>query len=94
MNKPCTYILRCGDGSLYVGSTTDIEDRLRRHNAGQGSEYTKLHHPIELVYMEDYDTYPEAFRRERQLHKWSIAKKEALIAGDIELLKALSKSKS
>lgn len=92
-SKGYTYILRCADGALYVGSTTDLDDRLKRHQSGNGSEYTKLHHPLQLVYKEEYDTYAEAFRRERQLHKWSIAKKEALIAGDIELLKALSKSR-
>ena len=45
------------------------------------------------MYKEEYDTYQEAFRRERQLKKWTLAKKEALIAGDIERLKELSKSK-
>lgn len=95
-----TYILRCADGALYVGSTTDLDDRLKRHQSGNGSEFTKLHNPvhgeqgrtIELVYKEEYDTYQEAFKRERQLHGWTIAKKEALIKGDIELLKQLSKS--
>ena len=85
-----TYILRCADNKLYVGSTTNIEERLKRHNAGYASEFTHLHRPVELVYKEDYDTYQEAFKRERQLKKWSLAKKEALIAGDIERLKELS----
>ena len=88
-----TYILRCADNKLYVGSTTNIDERLKRHNAGYASEYTHLHRPVELVYKEEYDTYQEAFRRERQLKKWTLAKKEALIAGDIEKLKELSKSK-
>ena len=89
-----TYILRCADNKLYVGSTTNIDERLKRHNAGYASEYTHLHRPVELVYKEEYDTYQEAFRRERQLKKWTLAKKEALIAGDIEKLKELSKSKA
>lgn len=88
-----TYILRCADNKLYVGSTTDIEERIKRHNAGYVSEFTHLYRPVELVYKEDYDTYQEAFKRERQLKKWSLSKKEALIAGDIERLKELSKSK-
>lgn len=88
-----TYILRCADNKLYVGSTTNIDERLKRHNAGYASEYTHLHRPVELVYKEEYDTYQEAFRRERQLKKWTLAKKEALIAGNIEKLKELSKSK-
>ena len=78
---------------LYVDSTTNMGERLKRHNAGYALEYTHLHRPVELVYKEEYDTYQEAFRRERQLKKWSLAKKEALIAGDIERLKELSKSK-
>ena len=93
MDKGITYILRCADKKLYVGSTTDMEERLKRHNAGHASEFTHLHKPVELVYKEEYDTYQEAFNRERQLKKWSLAKKEALIAGDIEKLKELSKSK-
>ena len=64
---PSTYILRCADNKLYVGSTTNMEERLKRHNAGYASEYTHLHRPVELVYKEDYDTYQEAFKRERQL---------------------------
>ena len=93
MSKPTTYILRCGDGKYYVGSTNDLKDRLRRHQSGSGSVFTKLHKPLELVYTEEYDTYAEAFRRERQLHKWSRAKKEALISGNVELLKELSNRK-
>lgn len=88
-----TYILRCADNKLYVGSTTDIEERIKRHNAGYASEFTHLYRPVELVYKEEYDTYQQAFKRERQLKKWSLAKKEALIAGDFERLKELSKSK-
>ena len=77
-----------------MGSTTNIEERLKRHNVGYASEYTHLHRPVELVYKEEYDTYQEAFRRERQLKKWSLAKKEALIAGDLEKLSNLSRAKS
>ena len=93
MDQSTTYILRCADNKLYVGSTTNINERLKRHNAGYASEFAHLHRPVELVYKEDYDTYQEAFKRERQLKKWTTAKKEALIAGDIERLKELSKSK-
>lgn len=91
--KGITYILKCVDGSYYVGSTTNLEQRLKEHNNGHGCRFTKLHRPLTLVYTEEFETYPEAFRRERQLHGWSVAKKEALIKGDIDVLKALSKSK-
>lgn len=87
------YILRCENDDLYVGSTNDINDRVVRHKSGRGAVYTKHHKPEELIYIEEYDTYQEAFKRERQIKGWSRAKKEALIAGDIEKLKQLSKSK-
>ena len=90
---PYTYILRCGDNRLYVGSTTNLQERLKRHNAGYASEFTHLHQPVELVYKEEFETSQEAFRRERQIKGWSVAKKEALIAGDVALLRQLSKSK-
>lgn len=89
-----TYILRCGNGEFYVGSTNDLQQRLHQHQTGRGGQFTHCTPPVELVYTEEYPTYKEAFRRERQIHGWSHAKKEALINGDIELLKQLSKSKS
>ena len=87
------YILRCANGQYYVGSTTNLELRLQEHRSGIGSGFTKAHLPIELVYTEEYDTIHEARLRERQLHKWSQAKKEALIRGDMETLKKLAKKK-
>ena len=86
-----TYILLCANNTYYVGSTTNLEQRLKQHNAGHGSGFTKAHRPFTLVYTEEYNSYQAAFKRERQLHGWSHAKKEALIKGDIELLKELSK---
>lgn len=88
------YILRCENDEFYVGSTNDINDRVVRHKSGRGAVYTKHHKPEEQIYTEEYDTYQEAFKRERQIKGWSRAKKEALIAGDIEKLKQLSKSKN
>lgn len=90
--KPCVYILLCDNGSYYVGSTTNLRLRLQEHEEGLGSNHTKGHHPIELVYTEEYETPIEAHMRERQLHKWSHAKKQALINGDIGRLRELSKS--
>ena len=85
-----TYILRCSNGAYYVGSTNDLERRLAEHQSGQGSNFTRKHLPVELIYWEEYQTLDDAFRRERQLHGWSRAKKEALINGDIEKLKSAS----
>jgi predicted GIY-YIG superfamily endonuclease len=83
------YILRCDDGSLYVGETADLEDRLRRHHDGCACHYTASRRPITLVYSEAYETSEAAFRRERQLKRWTRAKKHALISGNLTLLKRL-----
>ena len=88
-----TYILLCSNGEYYVGSTIDLERRLKEHQSGNGGKFTKSHLPVKLVYTEEYQSIEQAFRRERQLHGWSRAKKEALIKGNLELLKELSKSK-
>ncbi|MBO6059958.1 MAG: GIY-YIG nuclease family protein [Bacteroidaceae bacterium] len=90
------YILQCANGEYYVGSTTNLAIRLKEHTLAdeslyRGAKFTKAHQPIELVYTEEYPTEHDARIRERQLHKWSHAKKEALIKGDIERLKQLSK---
>jgi len=90
---PVTYILLCANNEYYVGSTSDIERRLQEHQSGRGADFTKGHLPVKLVYTEEYSTIEEAYQRERQLHGWTRVKKEALIRGDIEELKRLSKSK-
>ena len=69
----------------------NLEERLKRHNAGYGCGFTKAHLPVKLIYKEEYPTIEEAYQRERQLHGWSRAKKEALINGDMEELKKQSK---
>jgi len=60
-----TYILRCSDDSLYTGSTNDMEKRLHEHNnLKSGAHYTKIRRPVELVYMETFETMSEARKRE------------------------------
>lgn len=59
-----TYILKCRDGSLYTGWTTDLERRLKAHNAGKGAKYTKCRRPVVLAYYETFDTKEEAMKRE------------------------------
>lgn len=88
------YILRCADGSYYVGSTGDLEGREYAHNIGQGAKYTFLRRPVQLVYSESYDSLEQAMGRERQLKRWSHAKKTALILGEAARLKQLSKQRS
>jgi putative endonuclease len=79
---PCyVYILRCIGGSLYVGSTNDLSLRLWRHNAGIGASYTARRQPVALVYSEEFASLTSALNRERQIKRWTHAKKEALIRG-------------
>lgn len=75
------YILRCNDGLYYVGVATDVEDRVREHNAGQGPTFTKKRRPVKLVYSEEHDSYASARKREAQLKGWRREKKEWLITG-------------
>ena len=93
MTTAYTYILQCANGEYYVGSTTDIEKRLQEHQAGMGGKFTRTHLPVKLVYKEEFASIEQAFARERQLHGWSRAKKEALIKGDLSSLRSLSQSK-
>ena len=87
------YILTCSDGSFYIGSTTNIKNRVKIHNQGKGATYTAKRRPVHLVYYEAFGTLDDAVKRERQVKKWSRAKKEALIHGEMESLKKLSKSR-
>jgi tRNA/rRNA methyltransferase len=85
------YLLRCSDGSYYVGHTDDLDARVRQHNSGVIAGYTATRLPVELLWSQDFPERDQAFAAERQLKGWSRAKKEALIAGDFELLRALSR---
>lgn len=84
------YILRCGDGSYYTGSTKKLLLRLSQHQKGRGARHTQKHQPVELVYYEEFDRIDHAFHREKQIQGWSRAKKEALIQGRTEDLPILS----
>src|SRR3954469_20016131 len=84
--KGYTYILRCRDGSYYVGSTQDLMRRLSQHQNGAGASHTALRLPVKLLYYETYHRVDVAYKRERQLHGWSRKKKEALINGLTERL--------
>lgn len=74
-----TYILRCGDGSLYTGWTNDLERRLATHRAGKGGKYTRSRLPLELVYWEEHETKEAAMRREWAIKHMTRAEKLALI---------------
>ena len=91
MTKAWIYILRCADDSYYTGHTTNLEMRLAEHQAGEGSEWTKHRLPVELMFSQEMPDKNHAFLAEQQIKKWSRAKKEALIAGDWDLLRWLAK---
>jgi len=89
------YILQCCDNSYYVGSTSrTLDERVGAHNDGVGSDYTRRRRPVELLWSAYFDTYVDAFLLERRLKRWSRAKKEAFMAGDIARLKALARRRS
>ena len=85
------YLLRCSDGSLYAGFTTDLERRVKEHNQGKASKYPATRRPAELVWSEPRPTLSAARRREAQLKRWNHREKEALIAGFPQSLAQQSK---
>ena len=85
------YILRCTDGSYYVGHTDDLEKRLAAHQRGEIRGYTRSRRPVQLVFHEQFTSREDAFLRERQLKGWSRRKKEALIRGDWDDITRLSR---
>jgi putative endonuclease len=87
------YILRCADGSYYVGSTRNLEHRLEQHASGMGSAYTSKRLPVELVWCAEFDRVDDAYLLEKRVQNWSRAKREALIAGRFENLPALSRKR-
>ncbi len=75
------YILKCADGTLYTGWTTDLERRLRAHNSGQGARYTRGRRPLRLAYREEQSDRSAAQRREAAIRRLSRADKLKLIEG-------------
>jgi tRNA/rRNA methyltransferase len=76
------YMLRCADGSYYVGHSDDLEARVGAHESGLIEGYTQKRRPVTLVWSQDFPDRDQAFAAERQIKGWSRAKKEALIRGD------------
>lgn len=73
------YILRCGDGTLYTGITTDVEARLEAHRSGKGAKYTRGRGPLELVYREECEDHSQALKRELAVKAMSREEKQNLI---------------
>ena len=79
------YILRCGDGTLYTGITSDLPRRLAAHRAGKGAKYTRGRGPLELVYQEDCTDKSAALRREIAVKRLTRQEKLALIGEGVTL---------
>jgi putative endonuclease len=89
------YIVRCADGSLYIGTTrTALEIRIAQHNDGTFKGYTEARRPVVLLYAEWFDRITDAIENERKIKKWTRAKKEAFIRGDFASLRVLAKRKT
>ena len=74
-----TYVMRCEDGSLYTGITTDVDKRFEAHCTGKGAKYTRGRGPLELVYREECGDHSTALKREIAVKKLQRQDKEALI---------------
>ena len=89
-----TYILRCSDGSFYVGCARNLEQRAAEHDAGVVAGYTQRHRPVELVWAHESERVDGAWALERQIKGWSRAKRVALIEGRFGDLPRLSRSRA
>jgi putative endonuclease len=89
------YILLCSDGSFYIGTTrAALEIRVAQHNAGTFKGYTESRRPVKLVFSQWFDRITDAIESERKLKKWSRAKKQAFIRGDMALLQQLARRRT
>lgn len=79
MKKWYVYILRCADGTLYTGSTDDVERRVAVHNSGKGAKYTRGRTPVEVVYTEECEGCSAALKREYAIKQLSRQEKIQLI---------------
>jgi predicted GIY-YIG superfamily endonuclease len=87
------YILECADGTLYIGHTDQLDERMIQHETGCVDSYTSKRRPLKLVHAQEFESRYEALTMERKLKGWSKAKKLAYIAGDWGTVKALAKGK-
>lgn len=93
MKDSFVYILKCSDDTYYTGVTNNLERRFDEHNSGVIKGYTSSRLPVRLVYSQRFTDINDAIRFEKQIKGWNRKKKEALIAGDFELLVKLSNLK-
>ncbi|MFC1521863.1 GIY-YIG nuclease family protein [Elusimicrobiota bacterium] len=83
------YIAQCANGSYYVGTTQNIEKRIHRHSINSGSRHMRVCGDGMVLWHEEHPDLLSARSREAQLKRWTRRKKEALISGELELLKKL-----
>jgi putative endonuclease len=81
MSEWFIYIVRCVDDSYYTGISNNVEQRIKKHNAGIGAAYTRSHRPVVLIWQESAESESAAKRREAQIKKWTRSKKENLVNG-------------
>ena len=73
------YLVRCGDGSLYTGITKEVNRRLKQHNAGTASRYTRSRRPVKLVYQENHPDQSSALKREAAIKAMTRQEKLTMI---------------
>ena len=86
-------MLRCADGSHYVGHTDNLERRIGEHEEGGKCAYTETRRPVHLIWSQEFSSREEAPAAELQIKNWSRAKKEALAGGNFEGLSLAAKKK-
>ena len=84
--RPGFDILPLRSGALYVGATTDVDQRYAGHGLGQACRSTRLDPPVALICAEEFPTISDARQREAQVKRWSRAKKEVFADGDRAVL--------
>ncbi|WP_022673256.1 GIY-YIG nuclease family protein [Novosphingopyxis baekryungensis] len=88
-----TYMLRCNDGSYYVGHTDNLDRRIAEHRSGFYTGYTYKRRPVTLVWSQDFAQRHEAQAAEKQIKGWGRPKEEALIRSDWEAISLLAKAR-
>jgi putative endonuclease len=78
MSSWSVYMVRCRDKSLYTGISTNVEERVKHHNAGKGAAYTRSHLPVNLVWIERAASESIARKREAEIKKWTRVEKMKL----------------
>ena len=92
MKQSYIYILKCSDSTYYTGVTSNLTQRMFQHNSGFYPDcYTFSGRPVALVFYAEFTDINIAIEKEKQIKKWSKAKKEALIKGDYDSLPNLAK---